>query len=204
MKIIHNALATILCLTVINTYADATRITCPCTHTAKGCQCLFKQTDSDEKCCCIEKTGSCACAEQNCCTPSPRSNAFVETGFGELVDKITILEIKTERIHDPKKLFHIATELDALNTALILIFENHPQSIEEIIALKEELHIVNATLWDVEDILRNKESLQSFDEEFIENARAVYINNDKRSALKATINSLLGSSIREEKSYSPY
>lgn len=204
MKLIHTALATSLCLTSMSTHADTAKPSCPCTQTAKGCQCLNK-VDADESCRCIEETGSCPCAEQNCCKPpAPTSNAFVKTGFGELVDKITILEIKTERISDPKKLYHVVTELDALNNALTHIFEDHPQSVEEVIALKKELHTVNTTLWDVEDVLRYKESLQSFDEEFIENARAVYINNDKRSALKATINSLLGSSIREEKSYSIY
>ncbi|MDE0153098.1 MAG: DUF6165 family protein [Gammaproteobacteria bacterium] len=119
---------------------------------------------------------------------------------GELVDKITILEIKAERITDEEKLQNVKTELELL----VQVWEAVSLDTEAILPLKETLKGINQALWDIEDQIRIKESRQEFDQEFINLARSVYVQNDQRAAAKKQINAMLGSSIMEEKSYAEY
>ena len=119
---------------------------------------------------------------------------------GELVDKITILEIKAERITDEEKLQNVKTELELL----VQVWETVSLDTEAILPLKETLKGINQALWDIEDQIRIKESRQEFDQEFINLARSVYVQNDQRAAAKKQINVLLGSKIKEEKSYAEY
>ena len=117
--------------------------------------------------------------------------------LGELIDKITILEIKKEKI-DSSKLNNVLKELNYLNIVLKDINVNVDQS------LIKKLKKINRVLWDIEDEIRNKEFLKNFDESFIKLARLVYLENDKRSSIKHEINSKYNSSIVEEKSYKKY
>ena len=119
---------------------------------------------------------------------------------GELVDKITILEIKAERITDEEKLKNVKTELELL----VQVWEAASVDAEAVLPLKETLKGINQALWDIEDQIRVKESKQEFDQEFIDLARSVYVQNDQRAAAKKQINVLLGSKIKEEKSYAEY
>lgn len=118
-------------------------------------------------------------------------------GWGELVDKITILAIKRDRLEDAAALANVRTELAALEAIATDAFEALPG----LSALRDELAAVNLTLWDIENALREKEARQTFDDTFIELARAVYQRNDERALIKRAINTLLGSGIVEEKSY---
>jgi hypothetical protein len=120
--------------------------------------------------------------------------------YGELIDKITILEIKSRRITDDAKLANVRNELDMLNAT----WANDSASQVDIADERERLHTVNETLWDIEDAIRMKERAQAFDQEFIELARAVYFRNDERAAFKREINLKLGSELVEEKSYQDY
>jgi hypothetical protein len=120
--------------------------------------------------------------------------------YGELIDKITILEIKSRRITDDAKLANVRNELDMLNAT----WANDSASQIDIADEREKLHAVNETLWDIEDAIRMKERAQAFDQEFIELARAVYFRNDERAAFKREINLKLGSELVEEKSYQDY
>ncbi|MBB6244676.1 DUF6165 family protein [Rhodanobacter sp. MP1X3] len=120
--------------------------------------------------------------------------------YGELIDKITILEIKSRRITDDAKLANVRNELDMLNAT----WANDAASQTDIADERERLHAVNETLWDIEDAIRMKERAQAFDQEFIELARAVYFRNDERAAFKREINIKLGSELVEEKSYQDY
>ena len=124
----------------------------------------------------------------------------IEISIGEFFDKITILEIKKERIHDEAKLANINAELDALNALL----EKLPFSRADIQAEFNELKAINEKLWVIEDDIRDKKSAKEFDQAFIELARSVYFTNDKRSDVKREINLKLGSSFIEEKSYEEY
>ena len=119
---------------------------------------------------------------------------------GELIDKITILRIKSTRITDPQKVANVRTELEAL----LSTWKSHPYSREDIAAEEKALQTVNERLWVIEDDIRDKERAQAFDAEFIRLARAVYVENDERAAIKRRINVKLGSSIVEEKSYRDY
>ncbi len=119
---------------------------------------------------------------------------------GELLDKITILEIKTEQIRDEKKLQNVKKELKLLHQA----WQQHVSGDDEISLLKQQLKKNNQHLWDIEDKIRIKESNKDFDREFIELARSVYIQNDKRAAIKREINEKLGAAIIEEKHYVDY
>lgn len=119
---------------------------------------------------------------------------------GELIDKITILEIKSERMTDPAKLHNVRTELALLNAT----WGASPFSRTDISAEWQGLREVNAQLWDIEDRIRDKEREAAFDAVFIELARAVYVTNDERAALKRRINVQLGSALVEEKSYQEY
>ena len=124
----------------------------------------------------------------------------VELSVGELLDKISILQIKTERIVDRSKLENINKELDAL----ISLWENSIYSNSNLESEINNLKTINEELWDIEDKIRDKERNQIFDKGFIELARAVYITNDKRADIKRIINSKTRSELIEEKSYSNY
>lgn len=124
---------------------------------------------------------------------------LIEVSIGELLDKLTILAIKRERISDHQKLEHIEKEFSILQERSAEYLKN-----EEVSAIFEELKKVNSDLWIIEDDLRDMESQKRFDSEFVEKARAVYFTNDKRFELKNEINSLAGSAIREQKGYKKY
>lgn len=123
-----------------------------------------------------------------------------EISVGEFLDKLTILEIKNERIRDPAKLANIRKELEALQA----IWGQSPYSGADIGDAYARLKAVNEKLWVIEDDIRDKERAGVFDREFIEMARAVYFNNDDRAAIKKEINLKTGSGLVEEKSYSDY
>jgi Family of unknown function (DUF6165) len=124
----------------------------------------------------------------------------VPVSYGELIDKITILEIKARQISDPAKLANVRNELDLLNAT----WTNDSASQTDISDERARLLAVNEALWDIEDRIRLKERAQAFDGEFIELARAVYFRNDERAAVKREINVKLGSQLVEEKSYQDY
>lgn len=124
----------------------------------------------------------------------------IEVSYGELVDKVTILEIKFERIKDAAKLQNIQRELAILMQAWI----NSGVDIEAVADERQALKAINEKLWDIEDEIRRKEAAKSFDPEFIEIARSVYRTNDERSVVKRAINDRFGSNLVEEKSYQPY
>jgi len=128
------------------------------------------------------------------------STISTPVSFGELIDKITILEIKAARIGDAAKLANVRTELDLLCAT----WAAHPASGTDISAERAQLLAVNQALWDIEDRIRLKEKAKAFDAEFIELARAVYFRNDERAAVKRAINEKLGSTLVEEKSYQDY
>ncbi|MEO7072493.1 MAG: DUF6165 family protein [Rhodanobacter sp.] len=119
---------------------------------------------------------------------------------GELIDKLTILEIKSRRITDADKLANVRNELDLLNAT----WANSSAAQTDISAERAQLLAVNELLWDIEDKLRLKERAQAFDDDFVELARSVYFRNDERAAIKRTINIKLGSDLVEEKSYQDY
>jgi len=127
-------------------------------------------------------------------------SVMIEVSVGELIDKITILEIKSERISDPGKLRNVRRELELLQG----VRGETIQSGDALNTLSRELRAVNEQLWDIEDRIRERERIRNFDALFIELARSVYRINDRRAELKHRINSLLGSNIVEEKSYQPY
>ncbi|HVX06236.1 MAG TPA: DUF6165 family protein [Rhodanobacteraceae bacterium] len=120
--------------------------------------------------------------------------------YGELIDKITILEIKSERMSDAAKLANVRDELQLLSA----LWAGDPASRTDISSERAELKRINESLWEIEDEIRVKERDQSFDARFIELARAVYHTNDKRAAVKRAINLKLGSRLVEEKSYQDY
>jgi hypothetical protein len=119
---------------------------------------------------------------------------------GELIDKITILEIKSQRMSDAAKLHNVRTELTLLSET----WQASPFSATDISAEWAGLRDVNGKLWDIEDRIRDKERDGLFDVEFVELARAVYFTNDDRAAIKKQINTKLGSALVEEKSYAEY
>jgi len=123
-----------------------------------------------------------------------------EISPGELFDKITILELKNERITDPAKLANVRLMLEDLERTRDA---NLPAS-AELADLVAELYLVNGRIWDAEDALRQAERRKDFGAEFIEMARSVYRENDRRAALKRQIDERLGSRLVEEKSYTAY
>jgi Family of unknown function (DUF6165) len=125
---------------------------------------------------------------------------MIEVSVGELIDKITILEIKAERINDPATLRNVRCELELLQR----VREDNIQSSDTLDTITRGLRSINEQLWDIEDRIRDRERGKNFDDRFIELARSVYRINDRRFELKQQINSLLGSKIVEEKSYQPY
>jgi hypothetical protein len=125
---------------------------------------------------------------------------LIEVGPGELIDKITILDIKSERMSDPVKLKNVRHELAVLDAAR----RAHIPPSAELTRLEAALKSVNEALWVIEDDIRQCEADKNFGPKFVELARAVYKQNDKRAALKKDINLLTGSSIIEEKSYTEF
>jgi hypothetical protein len=119
---------------------------------------------------------------------------------GELLDKITILRIKVVRITDPAKAANVRLELELLEKT----WRDAGCAAFDVAREERALQAVNERLWDVEDLIRDKEAKQTFDREFIDLARAVYVSNDERAAIKKRINLQLGSRLVEEKSYQPY
>ena len=126
-------------------------------------------------------------------------NPSVPVSWGELIDKVTILEIKSERLTAETALQNVRLELAALRA-----FAEEAMRNPEVAALKAELKRINETLWEIEDDIRAKEAAKSFDDEFVRLARAVYHNNDERGRVKRKINVALKSDITEEKQYSAY
>ena len=128
------------------------------------------------------------------------TDILVPVSPGELLDKITILRIKTARILDPAKLANVRLELDLLEK----IWRDSRFAAADIARDERGLQEVNERLWDIEDRIREKEAHQTFDRDFIELARAVYHSNDERAEIKKRINTALGSRLVEEKSYQHY
>ena len=124
----------------------------------------------------------------------------VPVSVGEVLDKITILQIKLAHISDAAKQINIQNELDAL----LPLVAGDAFTTDQMQALMAELKSVNEALWDIEDDIREKEAAKSFDAEFIRLARAVYVTNDRRAEIKKQINLATGSDLVEEKSYESY
>ena len=128
------------------------------------------------------------------------STIQTSVSYGEVIDKITILEIKSERIGDVSKRANVRAELDLLTST----WNANAASQTDIGSERSQLRAVNEQLWEIEDAIRLKEKAKAFDAEFIELARSVYIRNDERATIKRAINEKLGSTLIEEKSYQGY
>jgi hypothetical protein len=128
------------------------------------------------------------------------NDILVPISPGELLDKITILRIKVARIQDGAKLANVKLELSLLEKT----WHESGYAAQEVAVDEHALQEVNERLWDIEDLIRDKEAKQTFDRDFIELARSVYIANDERAAIKKRINVQLGSRLVEEKSYKQY
>ena len=129
-----------------------------------------------------------------------KKDITIPISSGELIDKISILKIKRRKIVNKSKLQNINKELSLLNK----IYKNNFQKNKKILLYEKKLIKINKKLWDIEDKIRFHESKKNFNQKFINLARAVYINNDKRSEIKKKINKLTGSYFVEEKSYKSY
>ena len=127
-------------------------------------------------------------------------SAQVPVSLGELIDKITILEIKCARITETRKRAHVGRELEQLLAVWAPFEAAHPA----VGALRAALRVVNETLWQIEDDIRAHEAAQRFDPEFVRLARAVYQTNDRRFHLKSRVNQLLDSTLVEQKQYVAY
>ena len=125
---------------------------------------------------------------------------FIPISWGELFDKITILQIKLENLKDKNALKNVKIEYEKLNSIFNEVFFENTKANQLIIDLK----LINEKLWNIEDLIRDKERNKVFNKEFIELARKVYITNDKRSRIKRKINETFGSELVEEKSYADY
>ena len=123
---------------------------------------------------------------------------LIPVAYGDAADRITILTIKNERIKDEAKLDHVSTELALLSDA----FFANVQLVDGFDSLFAELKAINEALWQIEDDIRGCEARNDFGPEFVRLARAVYLTNDRRAQIKRAIDELLGSELREEKSYS--
>jgi len=123
----------------------------------------------------------------------------VEISIGELLDKLSILYIKRKFISDTEKIQNVQKEINVLEP-----LSNHFLSSPEIKTIFDELEHTNLHLWNVEDLIREKENRKEFDQDFIDLARSVYITNDQRASLKKKINLITGSNLVEEKSYQEY
>jgi len=121
----------------------------------------------------------------------------LEVSNGEIADKLTIIEIKLERIKDPGKLANLRNEYEVVNQAMSTILDkSHP--------LYRRLYEINTQLWVIEDHIRDLERARDFGDDFIQTARSVYFINDDRSDVKRKINEITGSNLFEEKSYEQY
>ena len=127
-------------------------------------------------------------------------NILVPVAPGEVLDKITILQIKSERMTDPAQLAHVRLELGVLRS----IWQAAVTEDAVTRSLYQQLMDINRALWDIEDGIRDKERAAEFDQQFIELARSVYRTNDQRSQVKKQLNLHLGSTLIEEKSYQAY
>ena len=127
-----------------------------------------------------------------------------QISLGELMDKISILSIKKDKIIDKSKINLIEDELNLLNKSISIIINKNKDRQIEILSLMDDLKKINSELWDIEDKLRECERKKFFDQSFIELARSVYLTNDKRSETKLEINKKFGSQIIEVKSYTKY
>ena len=125
----------------------------------------------------------------------------IEVSNGELIDKITILEIKLAEIEDKDKLVNVQKEYDTLNPLVEELFKKYDGQLQNHYL---ELAKINSELWDIEDWIRDCEREKRFDKEFVELARSVYITNDKRCEVKKLINLMTSSGLVEEKSYKKY
>ena len=125
----------------------------------------------------------------------------IEISTGELMDKLSILEIKLQRIKDPNKSTNVEKELKELNKHFQDLLDQYGEPIKNHYL---ELSKINKILWDIEDNIRKKEAAGEFDSEFVELARSVYITNDQRAKVKKSINLFTNSELLEEKSYSQY
>tara|TARA_R110000803_G_scaffold207692_1_gene275784 strand:+ start:207 stop:590 length:384 start_codon:yes stop_codon:yes gene_type:complete len=125
----------------------------------------------------------------------------IEISTGELMDKLSILEIKLQRIKDPNKSANVKKELKELNKHFQDLLDQYGEPIKNHYL---ELSKINKILWDIEDNIRKKEAAGEFDSEFVELARSVYITNDQRAKVKKSINLFTNSELLEEKSYSQY
>ena len=125
---------------------------------------------------------------------------MTEIGSGELIDKITILEIKSDRIADAEKLKNVMHELSILSATR----DAHLDGIDGLSDLATQLKAINEALWEIEDDIRACEAQKNFGQKFVDLARAVYITNDKRAAVKKEINLMTGATIIEEKSYTDF
>jgi hypothetical protein len=121
----------------------------------------------------------------------------IEVSNGEIADKLTIIEIKLERIKDSLKLANLRKEYVVLNDAVTSIIDKNHQ-------FYKDLYNINNQLWDIEDHIRDLERVKDFGDDFVQTARSVYFINDKRSDVKRKINELTGSNLTEEKSYEQY
>ena len=131
---------------------------------------------------------------------SSAMSVLVPVSWGEIIDKITILEIKAERLNDAAKLANVTKELNEL----VAVREREFPAHAELAKRSAELKAINEKLWVVEDDIRDCERAKDFGAKFVELARAVYFTNDERANVKRKINDLLGSALVEEKSYAPY
>jgi hypothetical protein len=131
---------------------------------------------------------------------TPMEDILVPLSPGELLDKITILRIKVARILDAGKVANVRLELDLLEKT----WRDSGCAAFDVARDERALQDVNERLWDIEDLIRDKEAKQTFDREFVELARSVYISNDERATIKKRVNVQLGSRLVEEKSYKPY
>lgn len=133
--------------------------------------------------------------------PANSSNGVqVEVSPGELIDKISILQIKSERISDPDKLANVRYQLDLLSATR----DRALAASDRLTTLEQDLKTINEALWVIEDDIRDCEAAQDFGPKFIELARAVYKTNDRRAAVKKALDELFGSAVTEEKSYKDY
>jgi predicted nucleic acid-binding Zn-ribbon protein len=128
-----------------------------------------------------------------------RNVPMVALSWGEVIDKITILEIKQQRLSSAEAIDNVRREHAALNKIVAGI-----AAPEALAALKQALKAINEKLWDIENKIRAKEAASAFDQQFIELARSVYVNNDDRAKIKREINKLLKSGLVEEKQYTSY
>jgi hypothetical protein len=125
---------------------------------------------------------------------------LLPVAWGEAFDKLTILQIKSERIKDAEKLSNVERERREIE-AVVQTIDPYPDGLDECV---NQLKAINSELWDIEDAKRDCERIKRFDERFIRLARDVYLKNDLRAAIKKRINHLLGSALVEEKSYTAY